>query len=72
MKRRPGAASRQTALRTPGFDWRTRDDVIAAVRALRVEPLPKVTVRPEPGWPEGNVEQTFRRAYASHPVVIAA
>lgn len=72
MKRRPGAAARQTALRTPGFDWRTRDDVIAAIRALREEPLPDVTVAPEPGWPEGDVEGAFRRAYSTHPVVFAA
>lgn len=72
MKRRPGAVARQTALRTPGFDWRTRDDVIAAIRALRDGPLPEVTVAPEPGWPEGNVERAFRRAYSTHPVVVAA
>jgi hypothetical protein len=72
MKRRPGAVARQTALRTPGFDWRTRDDAIAAIRALRDEPLPDVVVAPEPGHPTGNVERAVRLAYADHPVVVAA
>ncbi len=72
MKRRPGAVARQTALRTPGFDWRTRDDAIAAIRALHNEPLPEVTIDPEPGHPTGNLERAFRRAYATHPVVVAA
>lgn len=72
MKRRPGATSRQTALRTPGFDWRSRDDVVAAIKALRDEPLPEVTVVPEPGCPDGNVARAFHRAYGSHPVVVAA
>lgn len=57
---------------TPGFEWRSRDDVVAAVQALRGEALPEVHIVPEPGHPTGNVDRAFRRAYSSHPVVVAA
>lgn len=70
MKRRPGAAQRQASQRVPGFTWRTRDDVIAAVRALQAEPLPPITVAADAT--SLDVCRALERAYAENPVVIAA
>jgi len=62
--------ARTTAL-TPDFDWHTRDDVHAALSALRRAPLPDVHFESPPEH-FFTVMDAFKRAYASHPVVVAA